>query len=48
MNHFINGIHACDLTDTYGDWRIYEENHYLYIKDIIPYLHKKKQAINNV
>ena len=45
MDYFTNGIHACDLTDIYGDWRIYEEKYILYIKDIIPYLHKKNKQL---
>tara|TARA_B000000609_G_C24105528_1_gene310865 strand:- start:495 stop:884 length:390 start_codon:yes stop_codon:yes gene_type:complete len=45
MYHFINGVHACDLDNIYGDWRIYEENHYLYLKDIVPYLRTKNKHL---
>tara|TARA_Y100000768_G_scaffold193665_1_gene145311 strand:+ start:403 stop:792 length:390 start_codon:yes stop_codon:yes gene_type:complete len=45
MYHFINGVHACDLDNIYGDWRIYEENHYLYLKDIVSHLRTKNKHL---
>ena len=45
MKYFIHGHHACDLSDTYGDWRIYEEKYILYMKDIVPYLCAKNKKL---